>query len=230
MAARRGHEQELAERPPRAPTSYPIAKKPRAPLHVSTLTHDATRPNIPSGEMKPLLEEELRRPIQVKIDDRNPDLDPQLVWRGKRLGPLEVQAPPLYIQEKIHPKHLIDELQRETAAHKAAKQGYKASEQIDLFGDFNGVPEGDAKTEFYQHDAHWTNRMILGDALEVMTSLAERENLKGKVQCIYIDPPYGIKFNSNFQWSTTSRDVKERRPEQVVQLRFVQTLEIPAIN
>ena len=82
------------------------------------------------------------------------------------------------------------------------------------------------QTEFYQHDANWSNRMILGDSLQVMASLAEREGLRGKVQCIYIDPPYGIKFNSNFQWSTTSRDVKDgkadhitREPEQVKAFR-----------
>ena len=74
---------------------------------------------------------------------------------------------------------------------------------------FNGLPSDDARTEFYQHDANWSNRMILGDSLQVMASLAEREGLRGKVQCIYLDPPYGIKFNSNFQWSTTSRDVKD---------------------
>ena len=94
--------------------------------------------------------------------------------------------------------------------------------QPDLFADFNGLPSAEARTEFYQHDANWSNRMILGDSLQVMASLAEREGLRGKVQCIYIDPPYGIKFNSNFQWSTTSRDVKDgraqhitREPEQV---------------
>ncbi|HEY5141125.1 MAG TPA: hypothetical protein VIJ25_17690 [Methylococcales bacterium] len=98
--------------------------------------------------------------------------------------------------------------------------------QIDLFSDFNGLPDENAKTEFYQHDAHWANRMILGDSLQVMASLAEREGLRGKVQCIYFDPPYGIKFNSNFQWSTTSRDVKDgnvghitREPEQVKAFR-----------
>ena len=84
------------------------------------------------------------------------------------------------------------------------------------------MPKGVDKTEFYQHDQNWSNRMILGDSLQVMASLAEREGLRGKVQCIYFDPPYGIKFNSNFQWSTTSRDVKDgntdhitREPEQV---------------
>jgi adenine-specific DNA-methyltransferase len=92
----------------------------------------------------------------------------------------------------------------------------------DLFADFNGLPDREAVTEFYQHDANWSNRMILGDSLQVMASLAERKGLRGKVQCTYIDPPYGIRFNSNFQWSTTSRDVKDgnrdhitREPEQV---------------
>jgi adenine-specific DNA-methyltransferase len=96
---------------------------------------------------------------------------------------------------------------------------------MDLFADFNGIPEGATGTDFYQHDANWTNRLILGDSLQVMASLAEREGLRGKVQCIYIDPPYGIKFNSNFQWSTTSRDVRDktdhitREPEQVKAFR-----------
>ena len=139
-----------------------------------------------------------------------------------RTGPIWwCHAPPLYIQEKVHPKVLIDDLLRRSEADRRRQKT-----QFDLFADFNGVPEGDAKTEFYQHDANWTNRMILGDSLQVMASLAEREGLRGKVQCIYIDPPYGIKFNSNFQWSTTSRDVKDgnaehitREPEQVKAFR-----------
>ena len=128
-----------------------------------------------------------------------------------------MQAPPLYIQEKVHPKVLIDDLVRQTRERAEA-----APPMPDLFADFNGLPDKEAATEFYQHDANWSNRMILGDRLQVMASLAEREGLRGKVQCIYLDPPYGIKFNSNFQWSTTSRDVKDgntdhitREPEQV---------------
>lgn len=116
---------------------------------------------------------------------------------------------------------LIDDLRR--MSEQAAAQ---AGDTADLFGDFNGLPEGADKTEFYQHEGHWQNRMILGDSLQVMASLAEREGLRGKVQCIYFDPPYGIKFNSNFQWSTTSRDVKDgnaahitREPEQVKAFR-----------
>jgi adenine-specific DNA-methyltransferase len=172
-------------------------------------------------------------PLAAERNARNRDLDPQLVWRGKDQADwsdLVVNAPPLYIQEKVHPKVLIDDLKRQSDKAKAAtapeQQGFVADLFADMAKDFNGVPEGDAKTEFYAHDQHWSNRMILGDSLQVMTSLAEREGLRGKVQCIYFDPPYGIKFNSNFQWSTTSRDVKDgnadhitREPEMVKAFR-----------
>ena len=192
---------------------------------VETLKHeDATRKNIPTAEYQSVMRKEEQNPVRVAYERRNRDLDPQLVWRGKDLqdwSDLVVHAPPLYIQEKIHPKVLIDDLLRQSAADAKA-----ADEQIDLFADFNGIPEGVDKTEFYQHDGKWQNRMILGDSLHVMASLAEREGLRGKVQCIYLDPPYGIKFNSNFQWSTTSRDVRDgntdhitREPEQVKAFR-----------
>ncbi|WP_198159239.1 DNA methyltransferase [Methylomonas lenta] len=194
-------------------------------LSVETLTHDdATRKNIPTAEYQSVMAKDEQNPIRLAYERRNRDLDPQLVWRGKDeqdWSDLVVHAPPLYIQEKVHPKVLIDDLLRRTEADKPAEP-----DQIDLFNDFNGLPDNNAKTEFYRHDAHWTNRMILGDSLQVMASLAEREGLRGKVQCIYFDPPYGIKFNSNFQWSTTSRDVKDgntdhitREPEQVKAFR-----------
>ena len=161
-------------------------------------------------------------PLAAERNARNRDLDPQLVWRGKDQADwsdLVVNAPPLYIQEKVHPKVLIDDLKRQSEKAKAAaapeQQGFVADLFADMAKDFNGVPEGDAKTEFYAHDQHWSNRMILGDSLQVMASLAEREGLRGKVQCIYFDPPYGIKFNSNFQWSTTSRDVKDGNSEHI---------------
>lgn len=181
---------------------------------VEALTHEeATRKNIPTAEYQSVMQKEEQSPVRVAYERRNRDLDPQLVWRGKDeqdWSDLVVQAPPLYIQEKVHPKVLIDDLRNRTAADEQADD-----DQIDLFADFNGLPDDSAKTEFYQHDANWTNRMILGDSLQVMASLAEREGLRGQVQCIYIDPPYGIKFNSNFQWSTTSRDVKDGKVEQI---------------
>ena len=149
--------------------------------------------------------------------------DAQLVWRGKDQqdwSDLVVSAPPLYIQEKIHPKAIIEDLKRQTKDRREAE-----ADIPDLFADFNGI-DPEAKTEFYQHDQNWQNRMILGDSLSVMASLAEREGLRGKVQCIYFDPPYGIKFNSNWQVSTRSRDVKDgkldqisREPEQVKAFR-----------
>ncbi len=193
---------------------------------IKTLKHDeAARKNIPTAEYQGMLEDDDRNPVPVGYERRNRDLDPQLVWRGKDAqdwSDMIVQAPPLFIQEKVHPKALIDDLRR-----RSKETGEdEASAQADLFADFNGLPNEDARTEFYQHDANWSNRMILGDSLQVMASLAEREGLRGKVQCIYIDPPYGIKFNSNFQWSTTSRDVKDgkaehitREPEQVKAFR-----------
>ena len=198
--------------------------------------HDeASRKNIPTAEYQSVLQKEEQRPVRVVLPrsaapleeekaQRNRDLDPQLVWRGKDeqdWSDLVVHAPPIYIQEKVHPKVLIDDLLKRTGSTEKT-----ADDQINLFADFNGLPSDDAKTEFYQHDANWSNRMILGDSLQVMASLAEREGLQGKVQCIYFDPPYGIKFNSNFQWSTTSRDVKDgnsghitREPEQVKAFR-----------
>ena len=204
---------------------------------VEALTHDeAKRKNIPTAEYQSVLQKTEQDPVRVaykreaaRLEEektgRNRDLDPQLIWRGKDeqdWSDLVVQAPPLYIQEKVHPKALIDDLLRESR-----EREYETGQLTpDLFADFNGIPKGVDKTEFYQHDQNWSNRMILGDSLQVMASLAEREGLRGKVQCIYLDPPYGIKFNSNFQWSTTSRDVKDgnashitREPEQVKAFR-----------
>jgi adenine-specific DNA-methyltransferase len=202
-----------------------VAKKSAAKT-VETLTHEADkRKNIPTAEYQSVEKKELEQVLRVAYERRNHDLDPQLVWRGKDeqdWSELVVNAPPLYIQEKVHPKVLIDDLLKQSLARRASE----GLIQPDLFADFNGVPEGADKTDFYQHDQNWSNRMILGDSLQVMASLAEREGLRGKVQCIYLDPPYGIKFNSNFQWSTTSRDVKDgkadhitREPEQVKAFR-----------
>ena len=202
-----------------------MAKKPADQKSVEALTHDeAKRKNIPTAEFQSVLAKEQQDPKKLRYP-RNTDLDPQLVWRGKDeqdWSDLVVNAPPLYIQEKIQPKALIDDLLRNTKE----REHDQGTVTPDLFADFNGIPKGVDKTEFYQHDQNWSNRMILGDSLQVMASLAEREGLRGKVQCIYFDPPYGIKFNSNFQWSTTDRTTKTegkdyitREPEQVKAFR-----------
>ena len=201
------------------------ARSPKA-KSVETLKHEeARRSNLPSAEHQPLMREQEQSPLRLAYERRNRDLDPQLVWRGKDeqdLSDLVVHVPPLYIQERVHPKVLVDHLMRQTAERRESESEGRQQGFPDLFADFNGLPSEAARTEFYRHDANWSNRMVLGDSLQVMASLAEREGLRGKVQCIYVDPPYGIKFNSNFQWSTTSRDVRDgnrahitREPEQV---------------
>ena len=171
--------------------------------------------------MRRFASEDELKPKQVKYPGllyaRDPSLDPQLVWKGKDeqdSSELTVPAVPVYIQEKIHPQAIIEDIRAQSKKGKP--------EQMQLFVDFNGIPSFEQMIEFYQHDAHWSNRMILGDSLLVMTSLAEKEGLKGQVQTIYIDPPYGIKFGSNWQVSTRKRDVKDgksedltRQPEQI---------------
>lgn len=170
--------------------------------------------------------EQLKETGEIEIGDA------QLVWRGKDeqdWSDLIVTAPPLYIQDKIHPQAIIDDLVRQSQEKRKAGQT-AADDQLSMFADhfhdFNGLNDPEARTEFYQHDQYWQNRMILGDSLAVMASLAERESLRGKVQCIYFDPPYGIKFNSNWQVSTQSTKVDDkkssdisREPEQVKAFR-----------
>jgi adenine-specific DNA-methyltransferase len=183
---------------------------------VASVRHKDKRANIPTEELRDFVAEDESKPKTI-LYPRDPSLDPQLVWKGKDdqdRQPLEVPAVPVYIQEKIHPQALIEDLRRSAAGD--------PSRQADLFADFNGLEEFDKKVDFYHHEQNWSNRLILGDSLLVMTSLAEKEGLKGKVQCIYLDPPYGIKFGSNWQVSTRKRDVKDgkaedatRQPEQI---------------
>ncbi len=175
-----------------------MAKKKSAPTKVESLRHKDKRKNIPTEELRDFVAADEHAP-KTLLYPRDPSLDPQLVWKGKDEqdgADLAVPVVPIYIQEKIHPQAIIDDL----LASLPRKRG---EVQPDLFPDFNGLPaEFDQRVDFYKHDGHWSNRMILGDSLLVMTSLAEKEGLKGKVQTIYLDPPYGIKFGSNWQVST----------------------------
>jgi len=203
-----------------------MARTKKTTTQVSSIRHKDKRANIPTEELRDFVADEELAP-KTMLYPRDPSLDPQLVWKGKdeqdREG-LAVPVVPIYIQEKIHPQAIIDDL----LAHAARPAGDRVSEeaaayQIELFGEFNGGPHAfEQKVDFYHHEQNWTNRLILGDSLLVMTSLAEKEGLKGKVQSMYFDPPYGIKFGSNWQVSTRKRDVKDgkaedatRQPEQV---------------
>jgi len=197
-----------------------MAKKEKKSVPVAALKHKDKRANIPTRELAGFVVREEQKPYNL-LYPRDPSLDPQLVWKGKDeqdRQSLSVPTVPIYIQEKIAPQAIIENLRLE------AKRK-KAEDEPDLFGDFNGIAF-DKLVEFYQHEQNWTNRLILGDSLLVMNSLAEKEGLKGKVQMIYMDPPYGIKFGSNWQVSTRKRDVKDgaveaasRQPEQVKAFR-----------
>jgi adenine-specific DNA-methyltransferase len=191
---------------------------------IESLKHrEARRKHIPTTELENLVSEEERAPKVIRYK-RNTDLDPQLVWRGKDEQDAEdlmVDSVPIYIQEKIQPEKIISDLKRRSEAIRRERVENEQYAIPDLYSDFNGLAEPGSEFDFYKHDKNWSNRMVLGDSLLVMTSLAEKEALKGQVQCIYMDPPYGIKFNSNWQPSTKSRKVKEgqegltRDPEMI---------------
>ncbi len=200
--------------------TMPQKTKIKSPTPVVAHKHKDKRTNIPTKELRDFVAEDEAKPKTVKFPGllyaRDPSLDPQLVWKGKDeqdQQPLELPAVPIYIQEKIHPQAVIEQVRAE--AKKDTPQ------QAEIFADFNGIKFEDL-IDFYRHEQNWANRFILGDSLLVMTSLAEKEGLKGKVQCLYFDPPYGINFGSNWQVSTRKRDVKDgkaedasRQPEQI---------------
>ena len=197
-----------------------MAKSKNTRKKVESIRHKDKRANIPTEELRDFVADEELAP-KTMLYPRDPSLDPQLVWNGKDeqdREDLAVPVVPVYIQEKIHPQAIIEALPRTVQP---------GDDQTNLFADFNGLEDDfDKKVDFYSQiddrQKPWSNRLILGDSLLVMTSLAEKEGLKGKVQTIYLDPPYGIKFGSNWQVSTRKRDVKDgkaqdttRQPEQV---------------
>lgn len=197
----------------------PARKRPAGPTPVESTRHSDTRINIPTGELADFVADAEKQPTTT-LYPRDPTLDPQLVWKGKDAQDLaeylSVAAVPVYIQEKLDPRALVENLRQ------AARGG---APELTLFDDFDGL-EFDQLVEFYAHEGNWSNRLILGDALLVMNSLAEKENVRGKVQMIYMDPPYGIKFGSNWQVSTRKREVSDgkdidatRQPEQIKAFR-----------
>ncbi len=186
-------------------TVPPRPRGPRDSTPIESIRHEDKRTNLPTADAQEFVTPEVEQARHI-IVGRDVSLDPQLVWKGKygdesdtaiaAAQTLIADAPPIYIQEKIDPRVLVENLRR------TARAG-EAEPELTLFDGFDGLDELDL-VDFYRHDANWSNRMILGDSLQVMASLAEREDLRGQVQMIYIDPPYGIKFNSNWQASARS--------------------------
>jgi adenine-specific DNA-methyltransferase len=190
----------------------PRRKKPTGPLPIESVQHQHKRTNLPTADAQELVTPEVEQARQIVVG-RDATLDPQLVWKGKFPGDdpanatdLVADAPPIYVQEKIDPRVLVENLRR-TATRPEEEP------ELALFDSFDGLEDLDL-IEFYKHQANWSNRMILGDSLQVMGSLAEREDLRGQVQMVYIDPPYGIKFGSNWQASVRNRDVQDGKVDK----------------
>jgi adenine-specific DNA-methyltransferase len=189
-------------------------------VDIEATRHQDKRTNIPTTELRDFVTEDELSPIRLRYP-RDASLDPQLVWKGKDEQDgfdLEVPPVPIYVQEKIEPRTLVEDLRRHSAEQ-------RETQELQLFSDFDGL-SFEEKIDFYHHEANWSNRMILGDSLLVMASLAEKEGLRGKVQMVYFDPPYGIRFGSNWQVSTRKRNVQDgkdtdvtRQPEQVKAFR-----------
>lgn len=199
----------------------PPRRRTKTAVDVEATRHLDKRTNIPTSELQDFVTEDELAPGQLRYP-RDPSLDPQLVWKGKDEqdgDDLNVPVVPIYVQEKIDPKALIEDLRRRSVSRQPV-------EELQLFADFDGGLSFEEKIDFYHHEENWSNRMILGDSLLVIASLAEKEGLRGKVQMVYIDPPYGIRFNSNWQVSTRKREVIDgrevdvtRQPEQVKAFR-----------
>ena len=161
-------------------------------------THpSAKRVNLPTEQTSKTMSETDRRPILYQPKTREVDDEPILAWNRQPANQDGHAAHPLYVREKVHPAAFVKLLQG-------------GGDQPQLFSDFNGLPSPDAAYEWYQHATNWSNRLIHGESARVMASLLARENMTGKVQMIYFDPPYGMGYKSNFQVSVNQKD---RTPE-----------------
>lgn len=190
-------------------------KKPTTHTPVESIIHDETRVNIPTADAHDLVTDDVQKITQLRYP-RNVDIDPQLVWRGKDEQDndgLFVDVPPIYIQEKVDPRVIIENLRDTTKKP-------EDEPELTLFDTFDGLDDMQS-VEFYQHASNWSNRMILGDSLQTMASLSERESLRGKVQMIYMDPPYGIKFGSNWQVSMKNRRVGDKKVDVAREVEVV---------
>jgi adenine-specific DNA-methyltransferase len=137
----------------------------------------------------------------------DPHLDPVLVWAGKaERTSFEIPTVSLHVHERIDPRAIIEAVRKKNGSDYA---------QLSLFGSKTENPPLREAIEFYKHAHNWSNRFIAGDSLLVMNSLLEKEGLAGQVQMVYFDPPYGIKYGSNFQPFVNKRDVKDGKDEDL---------------
>ncbi len=142
----------------------------------------------------------------------DPHLDPQLQWAGKvEHTSFEVPTVSLHVHERIDPRSIIEAVRKQNGSG----QGSVGGGQLPLFALPQENPPLREAVEFYKHPHGWSNRLVAGDSLLVMNSLLEKEGMAGKVQMVYFDPPYGIKYGSNFQPFVSKRDVKDGKDEDL---------------
>ena len=200
---------------PKKPTSpTPPATDPAAYQHQDKRTYIPSETEAGAEQLNPKVQAHTLREL-----NKNPIVhrgqDPELQWLGKHAHEgdnqpdyLKLDIRSLYRHEHIRPQELMARLYRERLA--------QANAQLGLFGqDYQTVDELDKPLSYYQHHAAWENRLILGDSLAVMTSLLEREGLNQKVQMVYLDPPYGIKYGSNWQIKLNNRTVQDGKDEHL---------------
>lgn len=163
--------------------------------------------NPPVGLVNPDTDPDVKLGLPKKTYQYDPHLDPQLVWAGKaeRLS-FEVPTVSLHVHERIDPRSIVEAVRKKNGSN---------YEQMSLFSSKDENPPLRDAIDFYKHKHNWSNRLIAGDSLLVMNSLIEKEGLAGQVQMIYIDPPYGIKYGSNFQPFVNKRDVRDGRDEDL---------------
>lgn len=182
----------------------PIKKKP-----IEQYEHkDKERVNNPPvGLVTPDTDPDVKSGMPRKTYQYDPHLDPQLVWAGKaEHTSFEVPTVSLHVHERIDPRTIIEAVRKKNGSN---------YEQMSLFSGKGENPPLREAIDFYKHRHNWSNRLIAGDSLLVMNSLLEKEGLGGQVQMIYIDPPYGIKYGSNFQPFVNKRDVKDGKDEDL---------------
>lgn len=154
---------------------------------------------------------------KIKTYQFDPHLDPTLQWAGKAEGTsFEVPTSSIHIHESIKPHSIISHVMKE---YSEALEGQLVGQQsmFEAETPAERMRRRRESIEFYQHGVNWTNRMIAGDSLVIMNSLLEKEGMAGQVQMVYIDPPYGIKYGSNFQPFVDKRDVKDKKDEDLSQ-------------
>ena len=180
---------------------YYVPKQKEKNKPIKNYKHKGKRKNIPEVGLVTSITDKVTEKKTYKID---PFLDPNLEWAGKvEKNKLEIDTVSLHVHEKIDPKLLIDKIKKD------ADKSITEDKQLNFFDNPDFETPLNKALQFYQHESSWSNRLIAGDSLLVMNSLLEKEGMGEKIQTIYMDPPYGINYKSNFQPFTNNKNVKD---------------------